>query len=103
MKAKKLTLRDTDALVEYTEAHPEVIHIQTYEMLNHLWKKNKKISMVDLFIVTLTDEEEIEEVVLTVNEDEWEEALEIGLVYFEEVEDYEMCVKVKKLLETITS
>ena len=62
MKAKKLTLRDTDALVEYTEAHPEVIHIQTYEMLNHLWKKNKKISMVDLFIVTLTDEEEIEEV-----------------------------------------
>jgi hypothetical protein len=61
MKAKKLTLRDTDALVEYTEAHPEVIHIQTYEMLNHLWKKNKKISMVDLFIVTLTDEEEIED------------------------------------------
>lgn len=101
MKAKKLTLRDTDALVEYTEAHPEVIHIQTYEMLNHLWKKNKKISMVDLFIVTLTDEEEIEEVVLTVNEDEWEEALEIGLVYFEEVEDYEMCSKIKKLLETL--
>ena len=101
MKIKKLTLRDTDALVEYTEAHPEVIHIQTYEMLNHLWKKNKKISMVDLFIVTLTDEEEIEEVVLTVNEDEWEEALEIGLVYFEEVEDYEMCSKIKKLLETL--
>ena len=101
MKAQKLTLRDTDALVEYTEAHPEVIHIQTYEMLNHLWKKNKKISMVDLFIVTLTDEEEIEEVVLTVNEDEWEEALEIGLVYFEEVEDYEMCSKIKKLLETL--
>ena len=101
MKAKKLTLRDTDELVEYTESHPEVIHIQTYEMLNHLWKKNKKISMVDLFIVTLTDEEEIEEVVLTVNEDEWEEALEIGLVYFEEVEDYEMCSKIKKLLETL--
>ena len=101
MKAKKLTLRDTDELVEYTESHPEVIHIQTYEMLNHLWKKNKKISMVDLFIITLTDEEEIEEVVLTVNEDEWEEALEIGLVYFEEVEDYEMCSKIKKLLETL--
>ena len=48
-----------------------------------------------------TDEEEIEEVVLTVNKDEWEEALETGLVYFEEIEDYEMCAKVKKLLETI--
>lgn len=101
MKAKKLTLRDTDALVEYTETHPEVIHIQTYEMLNQSWKKNKKISMIDLFIVTLTDDEEIEEIILTVNEDEWEPALEMGLVYFEEVEDYEMCSKIKKLLETL--
>ena len=101
MKAKKLTLRDTDELVEYTETHPEVIHIQTYEILNHSWKKNKKISMVDLFIVTLTEDEEMDEVILTVNEDEWEPALEMGLVYFEEIEDYEMCIKVKKLLETL--
>ena len=101
MKTKKLTLRDTDELIDFTENNPEVIHIQTYEMLNHLWKKSKKISMVDLFIVTLTDDEEIEEVILTVNEDEWEPALEMGLVQFEEVEDYEMCSKVKKLLETI--
>jgi hypothetical protein len=101
MKTKKLTLKDTDDLIEYTESHPEVIHIQTYEMLNHLWKKNKKISMVDLFIVTLTEDEEMDEVILTVNEDEWEPALEMGLVYFEEVEDYEMCIKVKKLLETL--
>jgi hypothetical protein len=101
MPTKHLTLKDTDALIEYTESHPEVIHIQTYEMLNHLWKKSKKISMVDLFIVTLTDDEEMDEVILTVNEDEWEPALEMGLVYFEEVEDYEMCIKVKKLLETL--
>ena len=57
--------------------------------------------MVDLFIITLTDDEEMDEVVLTVNEDEWAPALEMGLVYFEEVEDYEMCTKIKKLLETI--
>jgi hypothetical protein len=101
MKTKKLKLKDTDALIEYTESHPEVIHIQTYEMLNHLWKKSKKISMVDLFIITLTDDEEMDEVILTVNEDEWEPALEMGLVYFEEVEDYEMCSKIQKLLETI--
>ena len=43
MKAKKLTLRDTDELIDYTESHPEVIHFQTYEMLNYLWKKDKKI------------------------------------------------------------
>ena len=101
MKVKNLTLKDTDALIEFTENNPDVIYIQTYEVLNHYWKKNKKISIVDLFIITLTDDEEMDEVVLTVNEDEWSPALEMGLVYFEEVEDYEMCIKIKKLLETI--
>jgi hypothetical protein len=101
MKVKELTLRDTDAVVEYTEDNPDVIYTQTYNMLNHTWKKNKKISMVDLFIITLTDDEEMDEIILTVNDDEWEPALEMGLVYFEEVEDYEMCIQIKKLLETI--
>lgn len=101
MKIKKLTLRDTDELINFTENNPDVIYIQTYEMLNQSWKKNKKISIVDLFIITLTDDEEMDEVILTVHEDEWAPALEMGLVYFEEVEDYEMCSKIKKLLETI--
>jgi len=101
MKVKELTLRDTDEVVEYTENNPDVIYTQTYNMLNHSWKKNKKISMVDLFIITLTDDEEMDEIILTVNDDEWEPALEMGLVYFEGIEDYEMCTQVKKLLETI--
>lgn len=101
MKTKKITLRDTDELIDFTENNPEVIYTQTYEMLNQSWKKNKEISLVDLFIITLTDDEEMDEVILTVHEDEWEPALEMGLVYFEEVENYEMCIKIKKLLETI--
>lgn len=101
MKVKELTLRDTDAVVEYTENNPDVIYSQTYNVLNHTWKKNKKISMVDLFIITLTDDEEMDEIILTVNDDEWEPALEMALVYFEEVENYEKCIEIKKLLETI--
>ena len=101
MKVKELTLRDTDAVVEYTENNPDVIYTQTYNVLNHTWKKNKKISMVDLFIITLTDDEEMDYIILTVNDDEWEPALEMALVYFEEVENYEKCIEIKKLLETI--
>ena len=89
MKTKKITLRETDELIDFTENNPDVIYTQTYEMLNRSWKKNKKISLVDLFIITLTDDEEMDEVILTVHEDEWEPALEMGLVYFEEVENYE--------------
>lgn len=101
MKIKKLILKDIETLIEYTETHRDIVHTQTYERLNFVWKQDKKISLVDLFKVTLTDDEEINEVILTVHEDEWEHALEMGLVYFEEVEDYEMCIKIKKLLETI--
>jgi hypothetical protein len=101
MKVKELTLRDTEELLGYTEGNPDVIYTQTYNMLNHTWKKNKKISMVDLFIITLTDDEEMDEIILTVNDDEWEPALEMALVYFEEVENYEKCIEIKKLLETI--
>jgi hypothetical protein len=102
MKAKKMTLRDLDELIDFSENEPEQIHLQTYKMLNQEWNKNKKYSVVDLFIVELTDDEEMEEVILTVQENEWERALELGLEHFEESENYEMCAKVKKLLETIT-
>ena len=101
MKAKKMTLKDLDALIEFSSNEPEQIHTQTYKMLNQEWNKNKKFSIVDLFVVELTDDEEMEEVILTVQEHEWEAALELGLEHFESTENYEMCSKVQKLLKTI--
>ena len=102
MKAKKMTLRDLNELIEFSENEPNQIHTQTYKMLNQEWNKSKKFSLVDLFIVELTDDEEMEEIILTVQPDEWEQALELGLEHFESVENYEMCAKVKKLIETIS-
>jgi hypothetical protein len=101
MKAQKMTLRDLDELIDFTENEPEQIHNQTYKMLNQEWNKNKKFSIVDLFVIELTDDDEMEEVILTVQDHEWEPALELGLEHFEESENYEMCAKVQKLLETI--
>jgi hypothetical protein len=103
MKAKKMILKDLDALIEFSTNEPEQIHNQTYKMLKQEWNKNKKFSVVDLFVVELTDDEEMEEVILTVQEHEWEAALELGLEHFESTENYEMCSKVLKLLETIKS
>jgi hypothetical protein len=61
MKAKKMTLRDLDELIDFSENEPEQIHLQTYKMLNQEWNKNKKFSIVDLFVVELTDDEEMED------------------------------------------
>jgi hypothetical protein len=101
MKAKTMSLKDLDDLIRFTERNPGVIHIQTYKMLSQEWKKSKTFSLVDLFIVELTNDPELDEVILTVQPNEWEQALRLGLVYFEIIEDYEMCSKVHKLLETI--
>ena len=101
MKAKKMTLKNLDALIKFSENEPEQIHLQTYKMLKQEWNKSKKFSLVDLFTVELTDDEEMDEVILTVQEHEWERALELGLEHFESVENYEMCSKVLKLLKTI--
>jgi hypothetical protein len=101
MKTKKMSLKDLDDLIKFTQDNPEVIHIQTYKMLSQEWKKSKTFSLIDLFIIELTDDEELNEVVLTVQPDEWEKALQLGLEYFEIIEDYEMCSKVHKLMETI--
>jgi len=96
-----MSLKDLDDLIRFTKRNPEVIHIQTYKMLSQEWKKSKTFSLVDLFIIELTNDPELDEVILTVQPNEWEQALELGLVYFEIIEDYEMCSKVHKLMETI--
>ena len=101
MKAKTMSLKDLDDLIRFTEHNPGVIHIQTYKMLNQEWKKSKTFSLVDLFVIELTDDPELNEVILTVQPDEWDKALQLGLDYFEIIEDYEMCTKVHKLMETI--
>jgi hypothetical protein len=101
MKAKTMSLKDLDDLIRFTERNPEVIYIQTYKMLSQEWKKSKTFSLVDLFIVELTDDPELDEVILTVQPDEWDKALQLGLEYFEIVENYKMCTKVHTLLETI--
>jgi hypothetical protein len=101
MKIKTMSLKDLDDLIRFTERNPGVIHIQTYKMLNQEWKKSKTFSLVDLFVIELTDDPELNEVILTVQPDEWDKALQLGLEYFEIVENYEMCSKVHKLMKTI--
>ena len=96
-----MSLKDLDDLIRFTERNPGVIHIQTYKMLNQEWKKSKTFSLVDLFVIELIDDPELNEVILTVQPNEWDKALQLGLDYFEIIEDYEMCTKVYKLIETI--
>ena len=101
MKPIKMKMKDMDSVLEYTTDNPSIIHHQTYKMLEWVYQKKKKPTSIELLIIELTDDEDLDEAILNVEAFEWELALELGLKFFEEQEEYEMCAKVNKLLTTI--
>jgi hypothetical protein len=101
MKPIKLRMKDMDSVLEYTTNNPSVIHTQTFNMLNWVYKKKKKPTSIELLVIELTNDEDLDEAILNVEDWEWELALELGLKFFEEQEEYEMCAKVNELLITI--
>lgn len=101
MKPKKLRFREVEDLMDFHETNQGVIHLETFRVLKREWTKRKKCVDVDLFEVELTDDPEMEEVILNVLSEEWVKALEMALEYFEEQEEYEQCAPISKLLTTI--
>lgn len=101
MKPLKLKLTNMDSVIEYSITHKDVIYNQTFKMLRHAWNKSKSFSSVSLLVIDLEDDEDLDEAILTVEDDEWIKALEMSLEFFENKEEYEMCSKVNKLLQTI--
>jgi len=101
MKPIKMKMKNMDSVLEYTTENPSIIHHQTYKMLDWVYNKKKQPTSINLIIVELTEDEELDEAVLNVEAFEWELALELGLKFFEEQEEYEMCEKVNELLTKI--
>jgi hypothetical protein len=101
MKIKQLTFKDLDEVMDYNENHSDQIHEQTFKSLRNEWNKNKKTSDVDIFQIFFEDDEEYEDMLLTIYANEWAYALEMALEYFENKENYELCSKINKLLTSI--
>jgi hypothetical protein len=98
MKAKQLKFKNLDELMVFNEQQVHVIHLHTFKFLRYEWNKNKKFSDIDLFNVDFEDDEEFEDITLTIYSNEWIKALELGLEYFVEQEEYETCAHIRNLL-----
>jgi len=98
MKAKQLKFKDLDELMQFNESQVRDIHLHTFKFLRQEWNKNKKFSDIDLFNVDFEDDEEYDNIVLTIYSTEWVKALELGLEYFVEQEEYETCAQIRNLL-----
>jgi len=98
MKAKQLKFRDLDELMEFNEQQARDIHLHTFKFLRYEWNKNKKFSDIDLFNIDFEGDIEFDNIVLTIYSTEWIKALELGLEYFVEQEEYETCSQIRNLL-----
>jgi predicted nucleotidyltransferase len=98
MKAKQLKFKNLDELMEFNEDQAHDIHLHTFKFLRQEWNKNKKFSDIDLFNVDFEDDEEYDNIVLTIYSTEWVKALELCLEYFVEQEEYETCAQIRNLL-----
>lgn len=101
MKPKILTFKDLDEMMEYSETHPQVIHLQTFNSLKKHWSTKKSTSNIDIFKIFFEEDEEYQDILLTVYNNEWEKALNMALDYFVEQEDYELCIQIRNLLTSI--
>jgi len=101
MKIKELIFNNLDELMEFNEEYVHEIHLHTFKFLRQEWNKNKKCNDVDLFHVTFKDDLEYDDMILTIYSTEWVKALEVGLDYFVDKEEYELCAQIIKLLTKI--
>jgi hypothetical protein len=98
MKVKQLKFKNLDELMEFNKYQVRDIHFHTFKFLRQEWNKNKKFSDIDIFNVDFEDDEEYDNIVLTIYSTEWVKALELGLEYFVEQEEYETCAQIRNLL-----
>lgn len=101
MKPIEITLSNKNEMYNFGMTNLDIMHGQTFKMMNYVWNKTKSCGKLDLFIITLTDDIDINQAILTLDSNEWERALELALLHFELVENYEMCSKVIKLMKKI--
>jgi len=79
------------------EGNADIIHRRTVEMIDIGY--NNGMDIVTLF--QLPDTFDGKEIFLNLHWDRWVENLNDALVYFESIEDYEMCSYAKDVLERI--
>lgn len=98
MKTKYLKFKNLEEFMEYNEDQSRLIHLHTFKFLRQEWNKNKSFNDIDLFHIDFEDDEEYDNIILTIYSNEWVKALELGLDYFVEQEEYETCAQIRNLL-----
>ena len=96
---KSYTFKNEDSFVDFMETPNREIYYTIWKSIDYAYSTKKNLAYVaEVFI-----EEEDKTLDLIVNQIEWENSLNLALKFFEKEEEYEMCIKIKKLIERCLS
>jgi len=99
-RLKKRKFENIGELLDFNDENPLLIQTETLEKLEQYFKSNKKIGLVDVFEAEFPDSED-GPIKMTIFEEEWGEALNLGLEVFLQNEKYDLAARARDLLKEI--
>jgi hypothetical protein len=86
-------------ITQYIKDEKETFTNAIISAIKRGWKE--KLHIVEVVEFIINDENDVGSLVISIDEDDWNESLHLALNHFESVEDYEQCLRLKKLIEDI--
>jgi hypothetical protein len=95
----KVVVERYEDIAQFLKEEKETFTVAIIDAIERGWKE--KISSVVVAEFTITDDEDAQELSIAIEEDDWNESLFLALYHYEEIEDYESCARVQKIIEEI--
>jgi len=95
----KVVVDTYDDIAKYIKDEKETFTNAIISAIERGWKE--KIFNVEVAEFLINADSEFESMTISINEDDWSESLHLALYYFESIEDYEQCIRLKNLMEEI--
>lgn len=82
---------------EYLQEEKEIFFTAIIDSIEKAWQEKLDVVLVAEFFVNG------DETVLSIemSDEDWKESLHLALYHFEEIEDYEYCIRINKLMDEI--
>ena len=99
-RLKKRKFENISELLDFNDENPLLIQTETLEKLEQYYKSKQKVGLVDIFEVEFPDSVD-GPTRMTIFEEEWEEALNMGLAVFLKTENYDLAARARDLIKEI--
>jgi hypothetical protein len=93
--AVNLEFNTYEDIIAFLYNEKRMLFIETLNEIEECLKNGDEVANVANFLIGENT------VVINVDKEDWESHLDVSLIYFEGIEDYEICLEIKRLLNSL--